>query len=195
MISSALIYGAQGVVIEPGVIFHPTESKFYLLWNFQYEDNKAIVVDSTYVKIGGIKIYCYSQILIKIVVNGWYPENKNKAGKTVFDLEFYPDKAGVFTVKFEGLTPGMEYTILKNREKFAVIKANDKGVIFFSSKISEPTSFVIKCGGEGGERGGEEPGGTLPIPAETPPTPFINPVEVIAIITALAALIGKKRTL
>ena len=190
LINLGLIASAQAVVIKPGVIFDPTESNFYLLWNCHYEDDKAVIVDATYVQIGGIKIYCDSQMLIKIVVNGWHPENKDKEGKTVFDLEFHPDGAGSFTVKFEGLKPGMKYTILKNDEVYKVVVAK-KGVITFSSKIKEPTKFVVICGEvEEGEEP-EEPA----IPPVTPPEkiPFINPVMTGLILATVGLLIGKIR--
>lgn len=183
-----LISSTQGVVIQPGVILKPTMSKFYLVWNSLYEDNKSVIVDATYVQVGGIKIYCDSQMLIKIVVNGWYPENKDKEGETVFDLEFHPDKAGAFTVKFEGLKPGTKYTILKNGEVYKVVEASRKGIAF-SGKIDEPTKFIIVCG--------EIEEGSPPESPEIPPVapgekiPFVNPIIVVAVIVVLALWIKR----
>jgi len=186
LINLGLIASAQAVVIKPGVIFDPTESNFYLLWNYHYEDDKAVIVDATYVQIGGIKIYCDSQMLIKIVVNGWHPENKDKEGETVFDLEFHPDKAGSFTVKFEGLKPEMKYTILKNDEVYKVVVAK-KGVITFSGKIKEPTKFVVICGEvEEGEKP-EEPG----LPPIIPPEESLltNPAVIGTILGVIVAIL------
>jgi len=137
---------SQAVVIQPGVELNPTGSLFYLYWNFTYEDNKPLIVEHTYVQVGGIRVYCEPQMLLKIVVNGWYPDNKNKDGKTVFDLEFCPDRAGWFIIKFTGLTPSQEYTVYKDGEPVKALTANSKGEIVFKDYIKDRTIYVVKCG-------------------------------------------------
>jgi len=169
-------YTVEAVAVSPGTILDPPGPTKYV-WDCVYEDDRSLICKESItgrgIRVGGIYCLFEPTVELTIIVHGWYPENKDVKGATVFDLSAISQQAGSFIASFEGLAPNTKYVIYKNDEKWKTVTSDKDGKLTFSDGISSEKRYVIKCA---------KSAPALPVPPPTTPKPVPGFEVVLAIL-------------
>jgi len=146
VLSLFIILTAINTVGADQIVLNPTGTSCFFIWKINYSDGSALTVGDDYIQIGGITMHVSSSDVVEFDILHWNPSAKSVDGDIVITFQVVSNEPATFSTTIEGLTASNYYTILKDKNVFIVVIADEQGRIQFSGSTESSHIYDIVTG-------------------------------------------------